>query len=244
MAHIILTGATGTAGSAILAECLASPAVAKVSILSRRPVKLAENNPKANLVIQSDYATYPPSILDQLRGATGCIWAQGKSSIGMTEPEYMTLTHDWPLAAAKAFADLPENQEKMKFVYISGEGADATEKASQMFGRIKGRAEKHLVTVAEETPTLSVYNLRPGGIDRMGRGNPDHSFSMTRDLPIILLGPVIRIAYPSMHTPAHKLAEVSLGLALGDGAPVSAGKGVEADGWTLRNTAIRRMAGL
>lgn len=243
MAHIIVTGATGLAGSAILAECLASPAVAKVSVLSRRPVKLAEGNPKANVLIQSDYASYPSSILDQLRGATGCIWAQGKSSVGMSEEEYTTLTHTWPITAAKAFADLPASQEKMKFVYISGEGADPTEKASAMFGRIKGRAEKDLITAAKDTPGLATYNLRPGAIDPMGSRIADQPFSVVGNL-LGLLRPVIRVVYPSMHTPTSKLAEVSIKLATGDGAPVPEGAGVEADGWTLKNTAIRRLAGL
>lgn len=245
MAHIIITGATGTAGSAILAECLSSPAIAKVSILSRRPVKLAEGNPKSNVIIQSDYATYPSSVLDQLRGASGVIWAQGKSQVGMTEKDYSQLTHDWPIAAAKAFADLPTDQQKMKFVYISGEGADPEEKVSTMFGRIKGRTEKDLLATAAATPSLAVYNLRPGAIDPMGqKTTPDRGFSFLRDVPIVLLGPILKIAYPSMHTPANKLAEVAIKLATGDGAPVAGGKGVEADGWTLRNTAIRRLAGL
>lgn len=38
-----------------------------------------------------------------MSGADGCIWAQGKSSVGMSEAEYSELTQDWPLAAAKAF---------------------------------------------------------------------------------------------------------------------------------------------
>lgn len=244
MAHIIVTGATGLAGSAILAECLASPAIAKVSILSRRPVDFAEANPKARVIIHSDYSSYPSSTLEQLRGATGCIWAQGKSSIGMQTDEYTTLTHDWPLAAAEALANLPEHGEKFKFVYISGEGADPTEKSAQMFGRIKGRAEKNLLALAATKPALSVYNLRPGVIDSMGGDSRNKPFSIMADLPVRIFGPVLRLVYPSMHTPTKSLAEVSLRLAVGDGLSLTEGKGVEVEGWTLRNTAIRRLAGL
>lgn len=243
MAHIIVTGATGLAGSAILAECLASPAIAKVSILSRRPVTFAEANPKANVIIHSDYSSYPPSTLEQIRGATGCIWAQGKSSVGMQTDEYTALTHDWPLAAANAMADLPNDGEKFKFVYISGEGADPTEKSSQMFGRVKGRAEKNLLAMTTTKPALSVYNLRPGVIDPMGNDPRNKPFSIMADLPIRIFGPIFKFVYPSMHTPTKSLAEVSVRLAAGDGQPL-AGKGVEAEGWTLRNVAIRRLAGL
>jgi len=244
MAHIIVTGATGLAGSAILAECLASPAIAKVSILSRRPVDFAQANAKAQVIIHSDYSSYPPSTLEQIRGATGCIWAQGKSSVGMQTDEYTTLTHDWPLAAAKAMADLPEHGEKFKFVYVSGEGADPTEKSSQMFGRVKGRAEKDLLAVATAKPALSVYNLRPGAIDPMGDDPRNKPFSIMGDLPMKIFGPIFKLVYPSLHTPTKSLAEVSLRLAVGDGQPLAEGKGVEAEGWTLRNTAIRRLAGL
>lgn len=85
MSHIILTGATGTAGAAILSHCLSSPAVSQVSILSRRPVKLAQGHEKAKVIIHKDYNNYPGELLQQLRGAKGCIWAQGKTSIGMSE---------------------------------------------------------------------------------------------------------------------------------------------------------------
>jgi uncharacterized protein YbjT (DUF2867 family) len=113
MAHIILSGATGTAGAAVLDCALKSPAISRVSVLSRRPVKLAENQPKANVIIHKDFESYPKEVLDQLQGATGCVWAQGISSRGMQEREYEKITLDYPVAAAKAFAGLGP---KMNFV--------------------------------------------------------------------------------------------------------------------------------
>ncbi|GAB7354314.1 hypothetical protein MBLNU459_g4832t1 [Dothideomycetes sp. NU459] len=243
MAHVILTGATGLAGSAILSYCLASPSIGHVSVLSRRPVKAAEGNPKATVIIHEDFSSFPSPVLDKLRGATGCIWAQGKSQIGMTESDYTRLTHDWPLAAATAFADLPSDG-KMKFVYISGEGADPTEKTRTMFGRIKGRCEKDLIALADTKPSLSAYNLRPAAIDPMGKREVDRPWSWTTDFPVAVIGPVLKTLMPSMHTPTNKLAEIAVQLATGDGASIPEADGVEADGWTLRNTAIRRMTGL
>lgn len=113
MAHVILTGATGTAGAAVLDRALRSPAISRVSILSRRPVKRAEGQPKANVIIHKDYESYPQELLDQLQGATGCVWAQGISSRGMKERDYEKITVDYPVAAAKAFAGLGP---KMNFV--------------------------------------------------------------------------------------------------------------------------------
>jgi uncharacterized protein YbjT (DUF2867 family) len=162
---VILTGATGLVGSAVLAQLLSSTSITRVSILSRKPVAAAKDHAKANVILQSDFSRYPSSVLDQLQGAEGCVWAQGATSVGQTEKDYTELTHDWPLEAAKAFASTKDPSDKrFNFVYVSGEGADQTEKARAMFGRIKGRAEKDLLDLANDAH-LSVYNLRPAGID-------------------------------------------------------------------------------
>lgn len=82
--HIILTGATGTVGAAVLQHCLASPIITQLSILSRRQFALPTGNDldiqKARVIVHGDYLTYPDDLLSNaLRGAQGCIWAQGIS---------------------------------------------------------------------------------------------------------------------------------------------------------------------
>ena len=80
MTHLILTGCTGTAGSALLAHCIHSKSVSQVSVLSRRPVKQATGHEKVRVIIHKDFKSYPDSVLDQLKGATGCVWALGVPS--------------------------------------------------------------------------------------------------------------------------------------------------------------------
>lgn len=79
--HLILTGATGLVGSATLAHILSLPAgsVSRLSILSRRPVPMAENKPNVTVIEHRDFSQYPPELLEKLKGANGCIWAQGIS---------------------------------------------------------------------------------------------------------------------------------------------------------------------
>jgi uncharacterized protein YbjT (DUF2867 family) len=79
--HLILTGATGLVGSGVLDAMLAMKEVTKISILSRRPVKLAEDahDPRVQVIIHPDFETYDPTVLSQLQGATGCVWALGIS---------------------------------------------------------------------------------------------------------------------------------------------------------------------
>jgi hypothetical protein len=245
MVHIVLTGATGLVGSAVLSQLLSSPSITHVSILSRRPVTAAEGHSKAKVIIHSDFSQYSPTILDQISAADGCIWAQGKCSVGMSEAEYSELTHDWPLAAAKAFgASTNPAGRRFNFVYVSGEGADPTQSSRALFGRVKGRSEKDLLDLASLTQGLSVYNLRPAGIDgRESAARPERPASWQERVAGLFF-PAVKLFVPQWHTPVDSLAKVAVNLASGSGQPVQPGVGVEADGWTLRNTAIRTLAGL
>lgn len=240
MAHIILTGATGSAGSAILAYALKSEAISQITVLSRRPVKLAENESKTNVILQKDFESYPQDILKQLEGATGCIWAQGISSRGMSEAEYSRITTEYPCAAAKAFAKLGPS---FNFVYISGEGAQTSEESSMMYGRVKGRTENALLALTADQPQLKVYNLRPAIINPQGEYLAERKVTL-HDRLSTLIGGISEKVWKSGDMPASALAKVCVDLAVSDGAPISSGEGVEVDGRVLRNVALRRLAGI
>lgn len=92
MAHIILTGCTGTAGSAVLARCIESSTISTVSVLSRRPVKQAAGHDKVKVILHQDFTSYPNQLLEeQLKGATACIWALGIPS-GSASPRYVYIS--------------------------------------------------------------------------------------------------------------------------------------------------------
>lgn len=78
--HLVLTGATGLVGSACLQQMLANDLITTVSILSRRPVPAAEGHPKIKVLPYTDFKQYPDDVLEQLKGATGCVWALGVSA--------------------------------------------------------------------------------------------------------------------------------------------------------------------
>jgi uncharacterized protein YbjT (DUF2867 family) len=84
--HLVLTGATGLVGSGVLQQMLVTPAVSKVSILSRRPVAQAEGHEKVKVIIHQDFATYSPELLNQLKDVDGVVWAQGISSTLVSKP--------------------------------------------------------------------------------------------------------------------------------------------------------------
>ena len=80
--HLILTGATGLVGTAVLDAMLRTPAVTQISVLSRRPVPMAEaaRDPRVKVIIHRDFARYDKDVLKQLEGAAGCVWALGTST--------------------------------------------------------------------------------------------------------------------------------------------------------------------
>lgn len=240
MAHIILTGATGCAGAAVLQYALNTSSISRISILSRRPVKLAENQPKANVIIHQDFEQYPKEVLEQLQGATGCRWAQGISSVGISEADYKKITISFPTAAAEAFSTV---SDKLNFVYFSGEGADMEGNARRMYGRIKGECEKQLLELGEKSPSLHVYAVRPGVINPRGKYLQERKPTL-HDRLSTGIGGIFEMAWKKMVIPTDKLAKACTDLAIGDGEPIAAGEGVEADGRLLRNTALRRLAGM
>ncbi|KAJ3160031.1 hypothetical protein HDU86_001296 [Geranomyces michiganensis] len=236
--HLILTGATGSVGYPVLQRCLATPAITQLSILSRRPFTIPSSSAadvsKAKVIIHEDYESYPPALLAQLKGATACIWAQGISQNQVNKSEYVKITHSYPMAAAKAFAGLPEGPGgRFNFVYVSGEGADVTEKTWTLFGKIKGRCEKDLVAFSSEPAgaSLRVFNVRPGYVDPSVRPVAVMTY---------VLAPLLRGLAPSMVSPVAELSKVLVDLALGDGEPL-VGDGIEAGGRTIRSNAIRRL---
>nr|GAT57396.1 ARM repeat-containing protein [Mycena chlorophos] len=224
--HIILTGATGLVGGQALRTCLANPSVTKLSILSRRefalPTEEGLDTEKAVIIVHKDYDTYPPALLEQLQGAHGCIWAQGISQTKVSRADYLRITYDFPMAAAKAFGGLAE---KFNFVYVSGEGADPEEKSSILFAKTKGKTEKDLRALPSEYPALRIFNVRPGYVRPSPAQRPELSFSGR--LLHGTVGSVMSAAMPSRVSPSDVLAKVLVELATGKGEPLEPGVGVE-----------------
>lgn len=145
-----------------------------MTVLARRPLPshIVSTPPpsKLNFIQHSDFLSYPPSLLAQLNGHDAVLWDLGKTAIGSTEAQYTVFTKDYALAAANAFANIERaGPGKFVFCYLSGQGTSQVEgKAGQMFGRVKGRAEKALAEMNEDpvlTAKLATYSFRPAGIE-------------------------------------------------------------------------------
>ncbi|KAI0164739.1 hypothetical protein GGR57DRAFT_450431 [Xylariaceae sp. FL1272] len=243
MVHIILTGATGLVGSCVLQQMLANDGISRISILSRRPVKMAEGHEdKAKVIIHKDFKNYDEALLDQLKDASGCVWALGVSQNDVSQERYFEITHDYPLEASKAFAKLHPDSP-FTFVYVSGEGATQSPGMfTPVYGRVKGLIEQALFEFSKNLPNFNIYNVRPAGVD--WRHHPEIQPFIPNQAAYkkILIGP-LDFVYKNMVTPTKPLGKILTELAMSKGEPLQ-GKDIHMEGRLVSNVAIRRMAGL
>ncbi len=151
---VLLTGATGHAGSGVLRACLGRPSVTRVTALSRRGLGL--EHPKLVEVVHDDFLDHS-SIEDKLAGHDACFWCLGVSQTKVRrEEDYRRITYDYTMEAAKVLARLNPG---MTFCFLSGMGTDETQRSRMMWARVKGRAETDLGKL-----DLRAYNFRPAFI--------------------------------------------------------------------------------
>ena len=151
---VLLFGATGMIGQGVLRECLLDPRLTEVRSLVR--TASGTTHPKLKELLHFDFFDYT-TIEDQLTGLDACFFCLGVSSAGMTEAAYRRITHDLTLAAASTLSRL---NPTMTFGYISGAGADSSERGRIMWARVKGATENALLGLGFG----AAFMLRPGVI--------------------------------------------------------------------------------
>jgi uncharacterized protein YbjT (DUF2867 family) len=151
---VILFGATGMVGQGALRECLLDPGVEKVLAVGRRAT--GQHHEKLREIVHRDFLDFS-TIEGDLAGYDACLYALGVSSAGMSEPDYVRVTYDVTMAAARAIL---RNNPALTFVFVSGASTDGTEKGRLMWARVKGRTENALLAM----PFKASYMFRPGYI--------------------------------------------------------------------------------
>ncbi|KAK1445579.1 nucleoside-diphosphate-sugar epimerase [Colletotrichum melonis] len=253
--HLILTGATGLVGSGVLDAMIKMKDITKISILSRSPIPMAEasKDPRINVIIHKDFEKYDADVLDKLKGANGAVWALGISQNKVSKEDYVKITKDYTLEAAKAFANLPPNNEPFRFIYVSGEGATQTPgRFSAIFARVKGETETLLSEMRAANPRLRAESVRPAFVDKAGHKAAETyapNAGALYNAMNMLLGPVIRATMPSFVSPTEVLGKFMSEMAMGkmDDGLTAGGKGIITLNGGLRvveNVGFRRLAGL
>ena len=151
---VILFGATGMVGQGVLRECLLDPGVERVLAVVRTTTD--QRHEKLRELVVRDFLDFSP-VEGELAGYDACFFCLGVTSAGMSEEDYRRITHDVTVAAAATLARLNPG---MTFVFVSGAGADSTERGRVMWARIKGKAENAVLRL----PFKASYVFRPAFI--------------------------------------------------------------------------------
>jgi uncharacterized protein YbjT (DUF2867 family) len=156
--RVVIFGASGMVGQAVLLECLRDPAVERVLVVGRSTAlglnEAITNDPKLEESLVRDLFDLS-SIAERLTGLDACFFCLGVSSTGMKEAEYRRITYDLTLSVARVLA---ERNPQMIFTYLSGSGTDATERGRMMWARVKGATENALLRM----PFRGAYMFRLG----------------------------------------------------------------------------------
>jgi uncharacterized protein YbjT (DUF2867 family) len=138
---ILLFGATGMIGQGVLRECLLDPGVESVVAIGRSPS--GQTHPKLRDLVQRDLFDYSAVEL-QFAELDACFFCLGVTSAGVSEVDYTRVTFDLTLAAARSLAKV---RPEMTFIYVSGVGADSTERGRVMWARVRGRTENAVLAL-------------------------------------------------------------------------------------------------
>lgn len=189
---LVVVGATGLIGGLVLRYALEDPAVEAVTSVGRRSIALQD--PKLREVQHSDFSDCGP-IQEELSGHSAALFCLGAYTGAVSDQEFRKITVDYTVAFAEAlFAGSPG----AAFCFLSGEGADQTEKSRMAFAKYKGAAEKALL--ATGFPRIHIF--RPGYIYPVSpREEPNASYRIMRSLY-----PVVRRIYPNIGISSEELA--------------------------------------
>jgi NAD dependent epimerase/dehydratase family len=187
---VLLFGATGSAGAAVLDACLAASIVDEVRALTRRP--LMSTHPKLRTYVHKDFLDYS-TVQEAFRSIDACLFCLGVSATQVSKQDYRTITYSYTLAAAEM---LKRQSPTAAFHYISGQG---TKPNSRMFwSQVKAQVELDLISL------IQADCWRPAFID----AKPSSS------LPKLyaILHPIGRLLkpFPSLYIHGHDLGRAML----------------------------------
>jgi uncharacterized protein YbjT (DUF2867 family) len=154
MKNILITGASGMIGSMILDMCLQQDEVKQVTSIVRKPS--GKEHAKLVEVVHADFLNFS-AIEDHFKNQDVCYYCIGVYTGQVPKDQFREITVEYTRAFAIA---LRTANEKTTFCFLSGDGADRSEKSRIMFARDKGVAENILFNLQFH----QCYTFRPGYI--------------------------------------------------------------------------------
>src|SRR6516164_8714372 len=206
--NVLLFGATGMVGQAVLRECLLDPDIQLVETIGRTATGV--KNAKLREIVHRDLLDYGP-VEAQLSGFDACLFCLGVASRGMPESDYHRLTYQLTLAAANTLVRL---NPRMTFILVSGAGTDSSERGRMMWARVKGMTENALLRL----PFKAAYMFRPGVVQPLhGVQSRTAAYRILYSLTAPLI-PLLRRIFPNQILTTEEMGRAMLN-AVRHGAP-------------------------
>jgi nucleoside-diphosphate-sugar epimerase len=204
MKNVIITGANGMVGKLVLEKCLLNKEIATVTTITRKLMDVM--HPKLKQLIHSDFLDFS-SIELAFKNKDICFYCIGVYTGQVPTAEFQKITVVYTEVFARA---LKKNSNDVSFCFLSGQGADSTEKSKVLFAREKGIAENILLKLQFK----STHIFRPAYIfPETPRQEPNFLYKFMR-----FFYKPIKFIFPSMTVTSTQLANkmVEIGLAAGE----------------------------
>lgn len=192
MKNVIITGANGMIGNLVLQNCLQSNDIKQVITITRKPLNI--HHAKLITILHDNFSDFS-SIENHFQNIDVAFYCLGVYTGKVNALEFKNIT----VAYTKAFAEtLLKNSKESSFCFLSGAGADSSEKSKILFAREKGIAENILLNLGFK----AIYIFRPGYIYPVTpRKEPNIGYTVMR----ILYKPV-SFLYPNIGIKSNQLA--------------------------------------
>lgn len=198
--NILVTGGTGLIGAELVRAAIADARITEIRLLSRNPSSLKHE--KITELIHPDFMHYDP-IRNDLRDLTAVCWCLGVSQTQVSREQYEQITFGY---VDQFIRHCKNTNAGIRFIFVSGEGADRSEKSKTLFKRIKGKAENALI--ASGLPDY--YIVRPGAVRPIHK-NPNAPLAYKLGYPLF---PLLELFSPSAVIRSDRLGKAIAGLAV------------------------------
>lgn len=190
--RILILGANGMTGELLLQQSLACNVIGEIITITRKP--LAIRDPKLKNIIHQDFLDFS-AVENAFEDIDICYFCLGVYTGAVPNEQFFKITVDYTKSVANL---LKQKSPNVVFCFLSGMGADLTEKSKMPFAKAKGIAENYLLNLRLNRLVI----FRPGYIyPTVKRKEPNFFYSLFR-----YLYPLMKLIYPNIGLSSDTLA--------------------------------------
>ncbi len=155
MSKVIITGASGMIGKIVLNKCISSSAISTIISFVRK--KSNQHSDKVLEIVLDDFNDYSGNE-EHFKNVDAVFFCLGAYTGAVSNKKFKEITVDY----TKAFVDVLRHYSPIaNFCFLSGAGADRSEKSKIPFAKYKGMAENIIFNNLENSYTFHPAYIFP-----------------------------------------------------------------------------------